>query len=332
MDMTMEGVGVMSSNEEKNKSARVNFFKVTARNMDKVNKFIRKLEEIQRYFEKRQYDKMPTLSIDEDKYYIHAMQKREIEEYLEGQRLYYWLLTIARVDFDREIELSNIKKNINERRRPIDHEEDEGLVLDTQIIFDPFRAIIAVYSRRGTISTANLKRFICNLVGERGIMLEVILDKDGYDRLKNFTVIDQLIYRVASPTKFDAYRNETRDEFADLRFAENFKSKELFIVLKPTGNKESLLKKVKNLLSLDKDELKTLKVDGINDGVKDEVDLIKNKLTYRGNIRYKGTLDDQAIYGFLNQSYDEHYEYLRSRFEIYWNRGGIDEEGKIKEK
>lgn len=321
----------MSNAESKveTKQAKVKFFKVTARDLKKVNKFVCSVKKIHNLFETRQYDQIPTIEIDEDQYYIHAMQKWDMEERRGDNNLYYWLITVARVDLETEIEFANISKSIDERRRQPEHDDNEGLVLDTQIIFDPFRSIIAMYSRKGAISTYNLKRFICNLVDEKGIKLEVILNRDGYARINALSEINQLTYRIASPTKFSAFRDDDRSELADLKFAEKFKSEELSIVLKPTGSKQSIIQKVRALLYSNEYETKILKVDGINDGVREEVDLIKNKLIYSGTIKYTNLLDDSAIYGFLNRAYSEHYDYLNGMFEINYNWGDTNEEREI---
>lgn len=300
-----------------NRDARVNFFRLTPGRKGGINEFREVLESTFKNFETKKWSKIPTLRIDSDDYYIQAMQKRTLEEKFRGEFVYYWLITISRVNFDQEIVVADVSKTIDERRREIEHEENEGIVADTQIIFDPFRNILAVYARRGTINTYDLRRFICKLVDVKGLQFEIILNKDGYNRIENLDIVDQISYKVVSPDNFKSYKDDTRDEFGDFKFAKQFQGEELFVVLKSNQlSKPSIKKKVKDLMTVDNIEIKALKVDGIADGVTDSIDLIKNKLYYSGKIFFEKEIDDQAAYGLLNTAFDVHYDFLKTKFKI----------------
>ncbi|MGX7133073.1 hypothetical protein [Enterococcus songbeiensis] len=299
------------------RAARVNFFRLTPGKKGGINEFREVLKYNFTNFETGKWSKIPTLRINSDVYYIQAMQKRQLEEKFNGESIYYWLITISRVDFDQEIVLADITKTIDERRREIEHEENEGVVVDTQLIFDPFRNILAVYARRGTINTYDLRRFICELVDVRGIQFEIILNKNGYDRIDKLDIVDQISYKVASPDNFKSYKDDTRDEFGDFKFAKKAKGEELYVVLKSSQlSKDSISKKVKDLMTVDNIEIKALKVDGIADGVTDSIDLIKNKLYYSGKIQFEKEINDQAAYGLLNKAFDAHYDYIKTKFKI----------------
>lgn len=302
----------------KNKPAKVNFFKLNPGKAGGVEEFKSTLNTIFECFKKHDFKSIPTLEMDGDKYYIQAMQQRFLEDKYEEEMLYYWLITISRVDFDQEIIVADVTKSIDERRREIEHSKDEGIVVDTRIAFDPFRNILAVYAQRGTINNYYLRRFICNLVGKRGIQFQIILNEDGYKRIDKLDIVNQIAYKVASPNNFLAYANESRDELADLKFAREVKGTELAIVLKSEQLEEKKIKsKIKSLLSSSSGmDVKSLKVEGIADGVEDTIDLIKNRLIYEGSIIFADEIDDRAAYGLLNKAYDKYYNYIKKTFQI----------------
>lgn len=299
------------------KPATVNFFRVNSRSTSKVKSFVDKLEEVHQYFEQEEYERIATLEINQDKYYIQAMQKRTLESNHDGKNFYYWLITISRVNIGEDIIIADLSKRIDRRRRTVDQGDAEGLVVDTRIVFDPFRLLLLSYNQRGTINNADLKRFICKLVDVRGIMLEVVLNKDGYNRLNNLDLITEVTYKVASPNKFNAFSDDSRSEHGDLKFAKVMSSDELYITLKSNGlNKRSIVSKVHELFSKEDIEVKSMRVDGINDGVRDPIELIKNKLDYKGFLEFEEVVDDHAVYGLLNKAYDTHEEYLHSIYHV----------------
>lgn len=318
----------------KQKPARVNFFRLKPGKKGGVEEFKKNLEATFSDVEKNNWKNVPTLELDDDKYYISSMQQRMLDENYNGEELYYWLITISRVDFDQEIILADVTKTIDERRREVEHSDDEGLVVDTRIIFDPFRNILAIYAQRGTINTNDLRKFICALVDRRGIQFEIILNSDGYLRINKLDIVQQISYKVASPDNFKSYANESRAEFADFKFAKNAKGEELTVIVKSNQlEKKNVLKKAQDMLSTpDEVEVKSLTVDGISDGVFDSIDLIKNKLVYKGNIEFNREIDNRAAYGLLNKAYDKYYSYLKSQFKILQVKERIDgdEERKAK--
>ncbi|HEP2887621.1 TPA: hypothetical protein VCI88_001561, partial [Streptococcus pyogenes] len=125
-----------------NKPAKASFFKLSSSKESNLKLFIEKMEEMFDNFRKKQYSNIPTLEINDLMYYINAMQKVTSEEELNGTNLFYWLVTISRVDTESPIILANLEKNIDVRKREIEHGDNEGLVVDTRLLFDPFRQIL----------------------------------------------------------------------------------------------------------------------------------------------------------------------------------------------
>ncbi|MEI4387385.1 hypothetical protein V9Z06_07390 [Streptococcus suis] len=301
--------------EQQIKEATAKFFKLNSSNKSNLKKLIIKIEEIFSLFEKKEYRKIPTLEIDNQQLYIEAMRKVEVVD--EDLNLFYWLLTISKIDPDSNITIADTMKQVNQRKRTVEHSDTEGLVVDTRILFDLFRQIIVVYNQRGTVNNTELKKFFCKLIDVRGLIFEIIMNQEAYDRIDKLDQINQLTYRVASVNNFKNYRDENRGEYGDLKLMEKFHGRELLLTMKLNDtSKTSIIEKFRNLFSDDSLEVKSAKVDGINDGIEDNIDLIRNKLKYSGLITYNSELDDESIYKFLEQAFENKYLYLKNIFEI----------------
>ena len=81
--------------------------------------------------------------------------------------------------------------------------------------------------------------------------------------------------------------------------------------------KEGIKDKIQKLLSDGSLKVTTATVDGWSNGVEEPIDLIKNKLKYKGVISYEKVMDDKAVYGFLNTAYNYYYEYLKSIYNVH---------------
>ncbi|HHL9843456.1 TPA: hypothetical protein ACRBS1_001753, partial [Streptococcus pyogenes] len=287
-----------------NKPAKASFFKLSSSKESNLKLFIEKMEEMFDNFRKKQYSNIPTLEINDLMYYINAMQKVTSEEELNGTNLFYWLVTISRVDTESPIILANLEKNIDVRKREIEHGDNEGLVVDTRLLFDPFRQILVVYNQRGTINNYDLRRFFCQIIGVRGLKFDIILNSDAFKRVGKLDVVNSISYTVASPTNFKEFRDDTQSENADLKFANSMLGESMQVVIKSNHlSKKNIFDKFSDMLVNDSVNVKNAKVEGLTDGHPELIDLIKNKLEYKGTIFYENTLDDEAVYAFLNTAY-----------------------------
>lgn len=298
---------------------KVNFFKLNEGRQGGIQELKELLFNSYEHLQNREFEEMPeAIEIDDDSYYIQAMQKIVNEnERVNGDYVYYWLITISRVDMSSEVVVADLLRELDERRRPIEHTESEGLVLDLRLIFDPFREIIGIYSQKGTISTNNLRRFLCKLVDVVGLKFEIILNENGYNRLNRLDIVNEISYKIASPNNFENYADTDRSELQDMKYANEVSAEELYVVLKSDElQKESIIRKVRSITENGERNVKALKIDGITDGVQDTIDLIKNKLVYDDFIEYADEIDDHAAYGFLNQAYQEMEGFLFEQFDI----------------
>lgn len=295
---------------------KASFFRLAEGNSGGIQEFKAAINETYINFQRRTYSNMITVSMDNDKYYIQAMEKVPLEDNLDGENLYYWLVNISRVNLDEEIELADVTKELNDRRRSVEHGENEGLVVDTRILYDPFRKIVVLQNRRGAINAYNLRRFISKFIDVRGIELEIILNADGLNRINQLDIVKSIAYSVAAPDNFRAYRNENRSEFADMRMANTLGGEKMKIIVESTDlTKNTIVDKVKFLLSPSEDRsfvVNALSVDGFyEDGAADSINLIKNKLEFKDDVEHEDVLDDRACFGFLSKAYNVHYDYLK---------------------
>ncbi|NQG98126.1 hypothetical protein HO675_08540 [Streptococcus suis] len=305
----------------KSKQAKANFFKLSSSKESNLELFNNKIKEMYSNFQNKIYDNIPTLDINDLQYYISAMQKVDSDEVVNGERLYCVLMTISRVDTKSQILLANLEKSIDSRKREVEHGENEGLVVDTRVLFDPFRQIIVVYNQRGTINNYDLQRFFCKIIEVRGLKFDIILNKEAMSRLDNLDVIKSISYTVASPDNFKTYRDDDRSESGDFKFANSISGESMKVTIASSSlTKVGIKDKIKELFSDGTLKVTSATVDGWNDGIQEPIDLIRNKLKYNGSINYKEVIDDKAVYGFLTAAYDYHYGYLKSiynvRFEV----------------
>ncbi|QWV87430.1 hypothetical protein KQ224_04970 [Streptococcus parasuis] len=305
----------------KSKQAKANFFKLSSSKESNLELFNNKIKEMYSNFQNKIYDNVPTLDINDLQYYISAMRRIDSDEVVNGERLYCVVMTISRVDTKSQILLANLENSIDSRKREVEHGENEGLVVDTRVLFDPFRQIIIVYNQRGTINNYDLQRFFCKIIGVRGLKFDIILNKEAMRRLDNLDVIKSISYTVASPDNFKTYRDDDRSESGDFKFANSISGESMKVTIASSSlTKVGIKDKIKELFSDGNLEVRSATVDGWNDGIQEPIDLIRNKLKYIGWINYEQVMDDEAVYGFLTTAYDCHYDYLKSiynvRFEV----------------
>lgn len=321
------------------RNAKVHFFKFSSLYEKNKNKFNEKLVELYTDFKNKEYQKIPNVEFDSkddnsvtEVYYVQAIQKRKLEDAaISGY--FYWLITISKVNVGEEITVANVSEEIDKRRRNVNQGKNEGVIKDSWIIYDPWKSVMLTYTPRGAVNRYEIKRFLNKLAETRGLSYEAIMSKDGYERFTNFSSINEVTYKLASPDNFKAFKDESRSENKDLQFASEMSSSKLLITLTDDKlSKDLILKKVKEVFANESLKVEKMQIDGINDGVSDHIDFVKNLLVYEGNIEYDNDFNDQAVFGFLNKAYDEHDEYLKKIFNAELKERENYEKGKDKEK
>lgn len=302
----------------KSKQAIANFFKLDSSKKSNLDLFNDKIKEMYSNFQNRNYGDIPTLDINGLQYYIGAMEKVDSEEVVNGERLYCVLMTVSRVDTKSQIFLANLEHTVDFRKRELKHGENEGLVVDTRVLFDPFRQILVVYNQRGAINNHDLRKFFSKIIDVRGLRFDIILNKDAMQRLDRLDVVKSISYTVASPDNFKTFRDDDRSESGDFKLANSVSGEALKVTISSSSlEKVRVRDKIRELFSSDNNvNVTSASIDGWSNGINEPIDLIKNKLKFKGQILYEEVIDDRAIYGFLIAAYDSQYEYLKSQYNV----------------
>lgn len=298
------------------RSKKVNFFRLVGGRQGGTEDFRQKIEETYEYLKTKKFSLIKTLTINDDKYYIEAMNKLALPKENDVE-LYCWLIDISRVDVNQEIAIADITKEIDKRRTTIEADEFTGPIVDSQIIFDPFRNVIGVLNNRGGVSLSTLKRFISMLIEKKGIKLEIILDEEGIKKIGKLDIATSVSYTVAAPDKFTSFRDDSRSEFGDMAYANFLSGNELKIEVRSEGlKKDNLANKVRALFSSEDVSIKTMKVDGMMDGREETIDLIKNKLVYTGWLTFEEKIKIKDAFDFLTVAYLDKYKYIKKYYSI----------------
>jgi len=146
------------------------------------------------------------------------------------------------------------------------------------------------------------------------------------------TLIQSLIYKVAKTGDAESEIDESRSELGDIELANALNGEEYEFRIKSTNlNKAGVLSKIK-ILGEDKafDKVKSVNVEGIDNGVEVMYDLMANKLSYSGFIEYdkeKGlTILDN--FNYLGKAYTIKGDFIKTHLPICGggNSGGENQE------
>ena len=305
-------------NEKKPKicQKRVNFFKLIAGRQGGIDEFRQNMEETYNNLKNKKYSSIPTLEINDDKYYIEAMDRLDLPDE-DDMDVYCWLIDISRVDVNQEIAIGDLTKEIDERRTVIEGNEDTGPIVDSQIIFDPFRNIIGVLSTRGGVTLVNLKRFISKLIDKKGIKLEIILDENGIKKIGKLDIVHSISYVVATPDNFKTFKDNSRGEMGDMAVANYLSGEKMQVKIESSAlSKSHLVNKIASLRSSTEITIDALSVEGLENGKEETINLIKNKLIYFGNMQFEEKITIKDAFEFLKIAYLDKFEFIKSQFRI----------------
>lgn len=306
----------MTEKKTKILKKRVNFYRLAAGKQGGIDDFRTNIEETYMNLKNKNFSRIPTLEINEDKYYIQAMDRMDLNDEDQGGT-YCWLIDISRVDVNQEITIGDLTKEIDERRTVIKGNEDTGPIVDTQIIFDPFRNIIGVLSTRGGVSLINLKRFISKLIDKRGIQLEIILDENGLKKIGKLDIVHSISYVVATPDHFQTFKDNSRSEAGDMKVANYLTGEKMTVKIESSAlSKPNLINKIASLRSSTEVTLDALSIEGLENGREETINLIKNKLVYYGNIQFEDKVTIKDAFVFLEIAYGDKFEFIKSQFSI----------------
>ncbi|MBJ7695315.1 hypothetical protein C6P08_09160 [Weissella confusa] len=310
----------------KTKQKNINFYHVQKGKKDDFS-FKEELDDIYNKFRSKRYTEIEELELDSVHFYISAIQKIEQDTYLDWEddsiKHYYYLINIARVDADQEVKYGDLSKLVNEREEVVDLSDEDvdmskiGPLVDTQFVIDPFFAVVGMGRTVGGANAWALKQFLQTLFDVRGLKFEIILDEKSQNEINKMSLVQAISFNVASTTDPADFHDSSRDEMGDVKLAKQLKATEYEIKLSATNlDKDGVIEKVKNLfINKDYDHIKSIRVEGLEDGVEVFFDLIRNKLQYRGNMKFDDAVGvtTRNNFDYLSMAYDSKIEFVSSK-------------------
>lgn len=333
--------------DKRYKDSRVYFYQLALGKRTDRDAFRRNVIKLWDIFDKRQYSQAPEMLIDEQKVYVSAMEKVPlgIEVLPDGKALntFALMMNIQRINPHEQVKFGDLTMSPDVRLKTLSNElagmQDEskhakkliqqindgqiGPLVNSPILYDPFRRILLRVRQNGDLSNQQLVRFIKQSFRCPGVYMQMILDGQSTADMDAFDALVELRYAVASPNNFVDLADNDRSEFQDLAVASDMHSQDIQVVM--TGSnltKRAAKKKVTDLLT-DHDGFETKKaiVKGIADGSDKEIDFFKNRLRYDGKIDYDSTtgITIKDCFNLLAWAYKNKLEFLKNRYNLEWD-------------
>lgn len=320
----------MDPEEDKQKPKRVYFYRLNPGKRTDYSELQTKIITLYNEFFNRDYSNAPDVTINGERIFISAMSKFEtkIEIDTDGESFmgYALLLNIQRVDPHRDVEYGVLTKSVYERRKTLKAEEsdssndDIGPLVNTEILFDPFRRIICRTRNDGDLSNYLLTKFIKQAFDIKGAKLDIILDQKGLDAIDSLDATTLLKISVSSPDNFNKLTDDSRNEFAEMKMAKQFNTEKYSMVLSgPNLKKARIKKKLKEMLAEDeKYKVEQAEIEGLDNGNFEPVNLIKNKLIYSGAIHYREheNITIKHYFALLEQAFKTKFKFIQSQFAL----------------
>lgn len=272
------------------------------------------LENIFSNFKKQRYSSIPEIeNLNGYHLYVSGMKREMIGTDVidnKGIARYLYAMNISAINPSETIVYGDLTKKVNEREHTVSKDENGkelddnqvGPLSDTQIVIDPSRRFIGSVRGLGRLNSYFIQKFLQNLFKTSAMRFDVVPNRKSIEDVKKLNTTQKLSFRVASPDNFQSFADENDAEMNDVKFAQSFKANEYTIILDSSNfPKRKLVKKVKYLLN--SSETKSLKVEGINDGQEEQLDLFKNKLIYDGEVIYRKDITARDYMDFLIYGY-----------------------------
>ncbi|KRM54588.1 hypothetical protein [Lacticaseibacillus sharpeae] len=311
------------------KKKKVYFFHLSGGKQTHLESLKPKIIELYDDFYNRRYDNVPDLTINGERIFVSAMTRFEtaaVQTENGPVMEFVYQLNIQRVDPSRDVEYGVLTQEVDERRHKLELADNEasegnyGPLVNTEVLYDPYRKVLCRTRCTGDLSNALLLRFIKLAFNLRGAKMEVILNQRGVDAIDDFSALKTLRIAVASPNNFLDFADDGRSEYADMRFASSMRGNKYAYVLSGTNlEKHTLKRKLNSLMSEGENfSLETAVIEGENDGIFEPIDLLKNKLTYSGQIIIKNgeKITIKHYFRMLEYSFRDKLDFLKAQFEF----------------
>lgn len=299
----------------KNKKSRtVNFYHLEGE--DKALKKIDdKIKHTYNLLKCHHSDKIETIDIKDNKYYICGMNKAYVDE--SGQ-IYAWLINLSRLDPTSPIQVGDMKKNIEQRNKTLPITDDQGRVVNTQFLYDTHTHICAFARTDGGVNRILFTTFLLKFCDIKELDLAIVPDEIAINKLDKMQDTSSITYSIAKINNLNSVEDDTRDEIKDIEYASGVGAQKMTICLQANSLKsKDIIAKAKFLFKHSESlDITKLKVKGINDdGVSDLVDLVQHKLAFHDYVEYDNIITVENMFGFLEKAYHRYYDYCVHYFE-----------------
>lgn len=298
--------------EKKRKHKRVNFYHLSTGPRGNIDNLIKEFQKTFELFKSGRAAEVDTVELSKEQYYINAIQRINPDE---SDNYYVWAFDVCRLNTSQEVIIGDLNVDVENRNRPLDTKANEGLVVESQYIYDPFRSIIACTRTNGGVSTYFLRRFLNEFASVRGLRFELIPDEKALADIDKITEMSHITYKVAAPNNFTELTDENRDEMADIEYAKYMGGDTLTLTLTATSLNLGRAKNKVKFLFKKSDELDVEKLEIQGEGF-EPVDLIEHKMTYDGDVEYDHVITKRNMFNFLSQAYKAMLPLLRKMYRL----------------
>jgi hypothetical protein len=266
----------------------------------------------------KEYKLRQSKKVNNIKLYDYYARIREIEYQqfdFNNQDSGYWLCNIEKINVLDEASIGDLQGG----RQTIATGDDQGPIIDTVFLYNPFNDVIVLQRNRSGLSLNSFTLFLSKLTNSNDIELELIIDPNALEKLKKMPIVDRIEYKISKPTSYKFAKNEDRSLRGDIKLAELFQGENLKVVIGAQRgghlHKTKILSKVKSLLR-NSDGLHKLNVRGRVNGDIEILDLIKQRILFTKKFNLKRgekvtlvKLQDAIIeaYKFHSQTLDNMY-------------------------
>lgn len=295
-----------------------------------------KMEKIYELFKHKKYDNIEELELSSKHLYVSAIEKFDLGDEIDyptgyGIKQYAYMINIASVDPSEEIKYADLDKNVDQRKIVVTDEDGNneseantnhiGPLLDTQIVIDPFRLVLASCRGTGRLTKWETKKFLKKLFGTNAMSFDVILNKKGMIDVKNMSSRTKFTYSIASPDHFSEFKDASVSERMDMKFVNHMSGTNFKIIV---DSEDIPWKKLQSKITQlrEQNDIKSIEVEGMDNGVEEKIDLLKNKLTSKGVILFDKVITIKDFFDMLKESYLNQYQFISSTFEIERKDGG----------
>lgn len=193
-----------------------------------------------------------------------------------------WVFCLSKTVTTKIAVINEIKKRVKDGRSEYGDELEQGLTVDTVVLFCPKSGIVIIPSNKGGISQSDFKQFFYKTVKKKGVKMNIAINNTEIENLKHIDNIKEVEFNISRIVDVDKIKNKNQSTQRDKKMIDklNADSMKVKYTSKSLNISESL-KQIKNILAKDKTkEVKKMVIRGENDGHEQIIDLIANRLIY----------------------------------------------------